>query len=192
MKHLLICLCFSVYAPALLAQIAIDAPQWSYYHGATLSVYYNGQFHAVQHQLSPAINLSSDFSIIQGSFQKLVVFDNLSQQTHTYTFDQPTNANEYRVEGIVIFSGSQYQMLLRTGPDGQQNELDSSYLSSIDSGEGLQALGCFCTPDTENSQPCASGGEGASDCKVNFITNNRSKGCFATCAQGYHACCNLH
>ncbi|MCC6413839.1 MAG: hypothetical protein IT270_19475 [Saprospiraceae bacterium] len=193
MKQLIFLLCLSMFIHTLQAQITVDTPEWSFFHGATFSLYYDGQFYAVQHKTAPSLNLSANFRIVQSSLQKLVVYDNLSDQTHTYLFEQPTNANEYRCEGIVVFSGAPYtQMLLRTGADGRLNELDAAYLGALDSGAGLQSLGCFCAPDTEDPAPCDSGGEGATDCRVNFDPYGHTKGCITSCSRGYHACCNLY
>ena len=94
----------------------------SFYSGATFSVFYfEGQFHAVQQETASAINLSTDFRIVQAASQTLVVVE-FSSQTHTIAFEQPTSANEYRVQGIILFHAWECeQMLLNIGPDGFRN-----------------------------------------------------------------------
>lgn len=194
MKHLMLCLCLAFFGPSLHAQVVIDLPQVSYFLGSTFSLFsHGGQFYAVQHINAPVITLSENIRVSQQSENALVVTDQISRETHSFVLVQPSGTNEHEVQGIIAFTGRDYnQMLLTTGPDGSSWVLNTAYLSSIDSGDGIRALGCFCLPQHESDFPCVSGGEGASECRVNFHPNSRENGCQTSCALGYHACCNLH
>lgn len=84
---------------------------------------------------------------------------------------------------LVYFCAFSLLALVLVFKDGSQSSVFSMNVELLTANEG-------------GSNPCHSGGPGATQCSINAGTTivgvGISAGCSVTCSSGYYACCGIH